>query len=66
MLHLDCGDISGDNCIPQGNARMGISSGVEHDDLELRLGLLDPFNQFTFEVGLAKLEPPRQASRLAP
>ena len=42
------------NSIPQGNTRVCISSRVKHDNTELSLCLLNPSNQITFGVGLAK------------
>ena len=42
--------------VPQGDAGVGVGGGVQDDDIELPLGLLNPANQFTLQIGLAELD----------
>ncbi len=44
------------NRIPQRNAGMGIGGRVENNHVEFSLGLLNPIDQFTLQIGLAKVD----------
>src|ERR1700722_11077220 len=44
------------NGVPEGNTGMGVSGGIQDDDLEFALRGLDPIHQFTLDVRLAELD----------
>lgn len=43
------------NCVTEGDARVRIGRRIEDNDIEFTLGMLDPFDQLTLEVGLAEI-----------
>lgn len=65
-VDFDGRDGSGGDGIPQGDARMSISGGVQDDSREPRLGLLNPSDQLTLVVGLAKVDLNPQAHGTLP
>jgi len=55
QMDFDGGNGHGGNGIAQGDAGMGVGGGIQNDDIEVTFGRLDPGDQFTFEIRLAKI-----------
>lgn len=55
-VDFDGGEAHGGDGVTEGDASMGVSGGIDHDDVELFGGLLDPSDEFAFDIALAEID----------
>ena len=56
QMDLDGRNTNARNGVSKSDAGMGIGSGVDHNDLKITFGLLNPGHEVAFQVGLTKFD----------
>src|SRR5713226_8495162 len=65
-VDFDGRNTDGGNGVPQGETGVGVSGGVQNDHVELAFRLLNPIDEFAFQVGLAEVDFGAEFRRLRP